>query len=278
MKIKKVLNNNAVIALNEKGEDVVVTGLGLAFKMKAGDLLKQEKVERVFHMESTDFSHRLVELIQEIPIEYVQITERILDEAKGMLHKTLNNNIYITLTDHICFAVERIGKNVSVKNPLLWEIKRFYRKEYEVGLVALDIIKEQIGVELPEDEAASIALHIVNAQMDEDMPHVVRMIRILQDTLSIIKYHFQIDFDENSLNYQRMVTHLKFFAQRVINSESVEDTDDTLYSIIKNQYESAYGCALKIKNYAKKEHDFEVSKEELAYLIVHIERVIRSNT
>ena len=50
--IKKILNNNAVIALDNKDEEIVVTGLGLAFKMKAGQTIDDKKVERIFRMEN----------------------------------------------------------------------------------------------------------------------------------------------------------------------------------------------------------------------------------
>ncbi len=274
MKIKKVLNNNAVIALNEQSEEVVITGLGLAFKKKAGDLLDQSKVERIFKMDSKEVSNRLTELIKEIPIKYVDVTEEIVTYAKGVLGKRLNENIYITLTDHICFAVKRIEDGLDVKNPLRWEIKQFYKKEYSVGIQALEIVNKRLGIALPEDEAASIAIHLVNAIMDEDMPQVVKMIKILQDSLNIIKYHFSVEFADDLLSYQRLVTHLKFFAQRIIRGEALPDDNESLYNLVKDQYPDSYKCADKIRTYAYEEHGFVVSNSEMSFLTVHIERVI----
>lgn len=56
---------------------------------------------------------------------------------------------------------------------MLWEIKRFYKQEYSIGTKALEIIKDDFEVSLPKDEAASIALHIVNAELNEDMPSII---------------------------------------------------------------------------------------------------------
>lgn len=276
MKIKKVLNNNAVIAVGNDNEEIVITGLGLAFKKKAGDILDQEKIERIFRMESKEVSKKLQDLISEIPVEYVEITEEIVVASKEMLNKNLNENIYLTLTDHINFAAIRIEKGYKLTNPMVWEIRRFYHGEFKVGLKALDIVKERLGIELPEDEAASIAMHIVNAEQNEDMPNVETLIKILQDILNIIKYHFNIELNNDSIHYQRLVTHLKFFAQRIINAEN-SDEDDQLYDIICKQYIEAHKCALKIKKYIFEEYNFEVKKSELTYLIVHIERVIQSS-
>lgn len=277
MKIKKILNNNAVIAVGYDSEEIVITGLGLAFKKKVGDMLDQQKVERVFRMDSKEVSRKLRDLISEIPVEYVELSEEIILSSNDMLHKKLNENIYLTLTDHIHFAVERVQKGYVISNPMSWEIKRFYMDEYKVGLKALGIIKSRLGVELPLDEAASIAMHIVNAELNEEMPNVVTLIKILQDALNIIKYHYGIELDEDSLYYQRLVTHLKFFAQRIITSQRETTEDEQLFSMISAQYGNAYECASKIKIYALEKHNFEVSKAELTYLIVHIERVIQSS-
>ncbi len=277
MKIKKILNNNAVIAVGCDSEEIVITGLGLAFKKKVGDILDQQKVERVFRMESKEVSRKLRDLISEIPVEYVELSEEIIIASNNMIQKKLNENIYLTLTDHIHFAVERIRKGYVLSNPMTFEIKRFYMEEYKVGLKALSIIKNRIGIDLPLDEAASITMHIVNAELNEEMPNVVTIIKILQDALNIIKYHYGIELEEDSLYYQRLVTHLKFFAQRIINSQRETNEDEQLFSMVSAQYVNAYECALKIKIYALEKHNFEITKGELTYLIVHIERVIQSS-
>lgn len=276
MKIKKVLNNNAVIAVNDKYEEVVVTGLGLAFKKKAGDELVKEQVERIFRMESKEISRKLRDLISKIPIEYVEVTEEIVSMAQKILKTKLNENVYLTLTDHISFAVDRVRNGISVTNPLIWEIKRFYMKEYNIGLKALDIIEERLGIRFPQDEAASIAIHIVDAELNEEMPRVVSMIEIIQDSLNIIKYHFGVELEEESIDYQRLVTHLKFFAQRIINSENLSVSENHLFEMVRKQYVEAYECAVKIKKYATQKYQFSISESELTYLIVHIERVIHS--
>ncbi len=277
MKIKKILNNNAVIACGADQQEIVVTGLGLAYKKRVGEILEKDKIERIFKMESKEVSKKLHDLISEIPVEYVGISEEIISLSKQMIPKKLNENIYLTLTDHIHFAVERLEKGYVLTNPMSWEIKRFYIEEYKVGLKALDIIKERLNIELPLDEAASIAMHIVNAELNEEMPNVVALINILQDALNIIKYHYSLEFDEDMLSYQRLVTHLKFFAQRIINSEKESSTDESLFELVSAQYPVAYECALKIKMYAHEKYQFEVSKSELTYLIVHIEKVIQSH-
>lgn len=274
MRIKKVLNNNAVTVIDQNNQEIVVMGLGIAFQKKAGQELEEEKIERIFTLYNKEVSEKLKNLISEIPIKNVEVCEEIINYAEEKLDKKLNENIYLTLTDHVNFALTRHKQGLDITNPLSWEIKRFYKQEYSIGLKALEIIKEKLDVELITDEAASIALHIVNAQLNEDMPNVVNITNIIQEILNIIKYHFKIDFDEESFNYQRLITHLKFFAQRMLNDKLPKNNDDYLYNIVKNKYCDAYKCAERIKSHIKKTYDCTITNEEMTYLIVHIQRVV----
>ncbi|MBU3097908.1 MULTISPECIES: BglG family transcription antiterminator LicT [Clostridium] len=274
MKIKKVLNNNAVTVMNNDNREIVVMGLGLAFKKRAGDELEEDRIERVFTLENKEVSERLKNLISEIPAKYVEISEEIIKYAEEILGKKLNENIYLTLTDHISFAITRNKQGLNIKNPMLWEIKRFYKQEYEIGLIALNIIKENFEITLLEDEAASIALHIVNAELNQDMPKVVAMTKVIQEILNIIRYNFKMDFDEESLSYHRLVTHLKFFAQRMMNETTSKGDDEYLYEIVIEKYDDAYKCVNKIKTHLKKAYNLILSKEEMTYLTIHIQRVV----
>lgn len=278
MKIKKVLNNNAVTVIDDNNQEIVVMGLGLAFQKKAGEELEDEKIERIFTLKNKEVSEKLKNLISEIPIKYVEVCEEIINYAEDKLNKKLNENIYLTLTDHISFALTRHKQGLDITNPLSWEIRRFYSQEYSIGIKALEIIREKLNEDLLKDEAASIALHIVNAQLNEDMPNAISITNIIQETLNIIKYHFKIDFDEESLTYHRLVTHLKFFAQRILNDKLVTSDDEDLYLMVKKKYPEPYKCAEKIKMYIENNFNFSVTHEEMTYLIIHIQRVTnRSN-
>ena len=124
----------------------------------------------------------------------------------------------MSLTDHINFAIQRNKKGLDIKNALLWETKRLYKDEFAIGKQALAMVKNKTGVSLPEDEAGFIALHIVNAELNEEMPNIINITKVMQEILRIVKYHFKIEFNEESLHYYRFVTHLKFFAQRLLTA------------------------------------------------------------
>ena len=164
-----------------------------------------------------------------------------------------------------------------MKNVLLWDIKRLHKNEFEIGLKALEMIKNRLGVELTEDEAATIAMHILNGELNQDMPQIVDIVNLINEMLKIVKYHFNIEFDEESINYYRFVTHLKFFAQRLVNGNYYEDNDNELFEIIKNKYPKSYECTKKIEGFIKQKFNSDLTKEEKLYLIVHTARVVKEN-
>ena len=49
MEIKRIYNNNVVVAVNgADGPEMIAIGKGLAFQKKPGDSIEQEKVEKIF--------------------------------------------------------------------------------------------------------------------------------------------------------------------------------------------------------------------------------------
>lgn len=275
MQIKKVINNNIVVSENTSNQELIVMGKGLGFQKKPGDLIQEDMIEKVYAITTEWNESKLAELLISIPLEQIQVANEIVSFAKISLGKTLSENLFLTLSDHIHFALERYEKGMTIKNALLWEIKRFYNHEFLIGKEALHLIRERLGVTLPEDEAGFIALHIVNAELtNSDMTQVSEMTQTIQAILTIVKYHFAMDLDEYSLNYERFVTHLKFFVQRVFSGIHLEsdETAQFMYGL-KEQYPKEYDCACKIGDYILKHFDRQLDQDELIYLTIHIKRI-----
>ena len=277
MIINKVLNNNVVTIINENDEEAVVMGRGLAFQKKKGDEIDESKIEKIFVLENKSINKKLLTLVNDIPAKYLEIAEDIIKYAEDKLGKKLNENIYLTLTDHISFAISRAEKNLEIKNAMLWDIKRLHKEEFDVGIHALRVIKENLNFDLPEDEAASIAMHILNGELDQEMPEIVDMIKLIEEILKMVKYHFNIEFDEESINYYRFVTHLKFFTQRLSSGRYYEDNDNDLFDMIKLKYPKSYECTKRIEGFVKQKYNTQLTKEEMLYLIIHTARVVHEN-
>jgi len=273
VKIEKVLNNNAIVALKDN-QEMIVIGRGIAFQKRPGDVVSEEHIDKIFTLQNEDIQEHFKTLISSIPIEYMKVSEDIIAYAKLKLGKKLNDSIYLHLTDHIYFAVERYKNNLPIKNALIWETKQLYKEEYEIGLEALNIICDRFGVILPEDEAGFLALHLVNAALNEEMPNIRSMTQVMQEILTIIKYHFKTDLNENSLNFYRFVTHLKFFAQRLVKGNHYKsNNDDELFKMIQKKYPEAYKCTQKIRKFIENNYTYQLTDEEMMYLTIHIERM-----
>ncbi len=271
--ILKVINNNIVCSMDQDGEEIILRGLGIGFKKKVKDFVEEAQIEKIYKIANSTTRNKLQELLADIPLEYVKTCTEIIEYAKEALKRQLNDNIYLTLTDHISFAIERMKNNQCYKNALLMEIKRFYPEEYAIGLYALDVIKSKLKVDLPIDEAGFIALHIVNAELDMKMSDMMHITELIHSTLDLIRSYYQIDLDEDSLYYDRLVTHLKFFGQRLFNNKVSRNEDAIFQEMVKVQYPKDYKCANLIRKYIEETYNKQINEEEMVFLTVHLRRI-----
>lgn len=273
MIIRKIFNNNAILVQDCNKNEFVVMGKGIAFKKNIGEKVDKNLIEKTFVLKEQGASEKFKLLLEDASPEYISLCYDIIEYAKNMLNTKLNDYIYVTLTDHISNALKMLDEGFSMQNPLIWEIKKFYPNEFKVGLKVLEFIEDELGKKLQEDEAANIALHLINAQVnnsDNKLEDITNQTKMIQDILNIVKYTYNIVLDEKSLSYERFVTHLRFFFQRLNKKEKVQaDDDDFLLKQVRSKYKDAYNCMLKIEKYLEQ----ELSDEEKLYLTIHIQRV-----
>ena len=275
MVIQKVINNNVISAYDVNQQEIVIMGKGIGFKAHTGELIDESKIEKVFRIENENLSRQFQELLENIPLEHMQLTSDIISYAIKNLNVQLNQNIYITLTDHINFAIQRQSQGIQLKNALLWETKKFYHQEYLMGKYAVDLLNEKLVTEFTEDEAGFIAMHIINANYRESTNKSCLIMNIINQILDIIKNYYSIEFIEDEINFDRLLTHLKFFAKRLIDkTESIDTNNNGLLEIVKVQYKESYDCVKQIKSFIEENYTYKVNDDEVLYLILHINRVI----
>lgn len=272
MKLVKVLNNNVVIARDNNGNDCVVFGIGISFQTKIGEEIPKEKIEKIFS--SAKEKNQLEKLIDSIPQKYFELSVEIIDYIQNYLNIKLSSSIYFTLTDHISFIKERIDKGIMPNNSLKRVVKRYYPNEYKVSVKVVELLEDEFDCELNEDEVASIALHIINAETENtSISDSIKMVKLVDQILQIIKYQTKVEIDEDDLNYQRLVTHVEFFIQRVLKNNMI-DENNPLFELVKKNYPKSYKISLKIKEFVEKKLEYQVNNDELTYLIIHIQRIL----
>jgi beta-glucoside operon transcriptional antiterminator len=245
----KSLNNNIVLAYDENHNEVVLFGNGIGFNRKKGDMVTESSVNKLF---INDSNKRLAPMVQNLSEDIVSVTEEIIQYGSRILEKQLHASILIILADHLYFAIERAKKSQNVDNPLQWEVPHLYPREYEIGGKGVKLIEES-----------------------QDMSDTLKITEIISRILDIVSYHFQLILDENSLYYSRFIVHLRYF---IIRQEThIKDTiglnDEDLLETVKIRYKKSYQCAVKIAKYLFDAYSWDVSKDEIIYLLLHIERI-----
>ena len=275
MKVEKIINNNVVSTFDDSGMEVVVMGRGIGFRMKTGDLIDQKKIEKVFRIENEEALSRFEQLLVNLPLEHIQVSNDIISFAKKEMDVKLNHNVYLTLTDHINFAIERFRNGDVFHNALLMEVKMFYPKEYRVGKYALQLIKDKTGVELLEDEAASIALHILNAELNTKIRDVWSLTTFIQKTLEIIEEEFDLEKVLDTRG-EYLISSLKLLGKRLLIDSHIERKSDALVDFVKKEYKEEYRCAERVADFIRSEYGCAMGDEEKTYLALDLKRITRS--
>lgn len=277
MRIKKVINNNILCVIDEKGSELIVTGRGIGFQRQRGELVDPGTVERTYRMEEKDEQRKLRELVEKIPLEHLQLTEELIAHIRHQIPQKMNESLLVTLSDHISFAIRRKADGIEFSNPLKGAIMCYYPTEYHLGQYCLSEIKQRLGITLHEDEAAFIALHIVNAELNTNMSEMYDITKLIEGTISVVEYYYQKKFDRESLDFSRFVVHLRYFAQRLFQgklmSDKNDEQDEVFRQLIMKNCRQHYKCACCIGEYVKNTYQKALSEEELIYLTIHLKRI-----
>ncbi|TRZ39573.1 PRD domain-containing protein [Niallia circulans] len=277
MKVSQILNNNIAI-VKRGGNDIIIYSKGIAFKKKVGQTITESEIEKTYVLDSNDILEHFSYLLSKSDANVITLVNKLISYGEVKLGQKANDYLNLTLLDHFDFALKRAEKGQFVRSPLTWEVRRFYPKHFEIGLYGLSLMHEMFNINFPEDEAVSIALHFVNLQeMKNGLDDALEVMETIRDIVSIIKYHFQTEIDEKSLNYMRLVTHLQYFIERIVSKRKYNDNDLILNTQIRKMYKEAYGCVQKIKVFIRERYKTEITIDEETYLILHINRVTNRN-
>ncbi|GGK14730.1 SacPA operon antiterminator [Caldalkalibacillus thermarum] len=273
LRIKKILNNNAVV-VKDGSEEKILMGTGIGFQKRKNDIVNRNKIEKVFVMKGENENEKFQQLLRTIPEERIAICEDIISYAEEQLGTKLNNHIHIALTDHLSFAIDRIENGIKIENQLLNEIKVLYKKEFEIGMWAINYIKEKLNIEMPPDEAGYIALHIHTAKIsDNSMENTLRLTTMINELISMVEKEFGIDLDQESLSYQQLITHLRFALMRAESNEPFHAMDQDMLQLIKDKYHQEFQCAQKMAQYVNNQYGLIFPESEIGYITLHLQRM-----
>ena len=273
--LHQTLNNSAAICRDERDHEYLVLGKGIAFGKRRLSEVDPHCALRVFPL--TEWNHsKLESMVAEIPYEYFEMAEAIRQRAEERLEQRLDEGILMRLADHINYSVWKLQKGINTPNLILTEIRMFYRREYETGMWATEEINRRFHSTFGEDEAGFIAFHIAGAEGGGAVD-VEKTVAFLRDTLSIIETSFHVRLDETSLDYGRLVTHLKFLSVRIQSPQDDEVrslSGDGLYETLRETYPIIDDFLDRLSVMTEKAYNHALSDAERMYLLIHLARVL----
>ncbi|TSB47340.1 PRD domain-containing protein [Alkalicoccobacillus porphyridii] len=282
MKFTKAFNNNVALVKDSSGVEWIVMGTGVGFQKNKGDSISEENIRRKFVAEQSSTRKPLLQVLDEIDSEVLDVSVEIIKNTEAQLGITFNNNIYLTLADHLNFAVKRANEQIDYADTNRWEVKNLYPKEYEAAKDAIRQVFDRLDVLLPKSEETFITYHFVNGQQAKKtkIEETLKMTEVINRIIEIVQYHFQLKLDEDSLNYTRFITHLRYFFIRQFKQDQTEqeEVDLTLLELVKTKYEKAYQAVEKISTLLEKRYGWSLSSNERLYLTLHVWRVTNRQT
>lgn len=268
-KIKKILNNNVVIAQKDNDE-VILVGKGIGFDFPKNGEIPEDRVENIFTKKTSAIGENYQKVLQSIDSSIVGLSEELIHFFERELNAKLNEAVHVSLPDHISFALKRIQKGLNIENPFKNELSILYPTEYKLALRAVLFINKRFDTNLPEDEAGFICLHIRAALTQKNVSESLDYTKKIGIILDLIEKLTNKKLEKNSLAYVRAVTHINFMIERVEKNRTIKND---LLDIIKREMYKEYSIAVKVALKIEDLFSVKVNEDEIGYLALHLKRI-----
>lgn len=273
MKIIKKINNNVVLGLDGSHREVILFGKGLGFEQIPYELTDLSKIDRTYY----DIDERYYSLIGEIDSSLISYIDGMMDIIKAKNPGNWNPSITFIIADHINFCLQRMRAGFKVDFPYSYEIECEFPEYNKMAKWMVQNINKKMKVHLEKGEITCLAMHLINAvegvKKSEVETVAEKTARILKTVTSIIENYFQTEINRNDINYFRFRYHIQYLVKRKELHTEFQDDNSKLLEDMKNSYPETYGCALEIEKYLNQIYVEPCSKDELLYLMVHINRL-----
>jgi len=273
--IKKVFNNNVILAEKNSIEgELIFVGKGIGFSYKKGDkFFKSElKIDKEFSPLQGEKRENYIQLLEEVDSKVIGVTEEIIAMVSSELGEELNQHIRIGLTDHIAFSLKRIQDGIEVANPFLAETRTLYNEEYKLAEKAVQMLSERFELEIPESEIGFITFHIHGSRNEKGISKTLKNTTVIKELVTKVESELGRKLSYESLNYARLVNHLRFALERI---EIDASNPNPLLKNIKKNFDFSFQVAEKLAKIIEEKFNSKVPEAEKGYLALHLERLKR---
>jgi transcriptional antiterminator len=270
--IKKALNNNVLIARHNSYGEVVLIGKGIGFGKKQGDVIEDSGYEKMFVLTNQKEQEQYKMLLSDIDLDMLDVVQDAIQYISERVEQPLNEHIHISLTDHITFALKRLHQGMDLKNPFLIETKSLYPFEYQLAKEVIERINQRLNVHLPDGEIGFIALHIHSSITNKPLSEVNQYSQLISKLTDVIEDALKIVVDRESVNYLRLIRHLRYTIERVNSGETVEEPEKLAF-LLKKEYPLCYNTSWKMIKVMQQSLKKPVYDAEVVYLTMHLYRL-----
>ena len=156
-------------------------------------------------------------------------------------------------------------------------MQQLYPLEYKIGRYITARVRQELGVELPREEVASIAMNLVNAKTGAEVTvasdRAQSFERLLNDVTDIVEYDFRTIIDRESFEFSRFATHVQYLFKRIKGNDSLSSANLPLYANSREEFPELAQCIDHICTYMKREWHTELTDEEKLYFMLHVNRI-----
>lgn len=270
-KVIKPFNHNVVFCVdNSNNRECILIGKGIGFASTADSIVDPDKIEKSFYLVNKENKNKFHTMTDEIDSNIVGITEEVIAMFCNHFGKKLDEKIHVTFLDHISFAIQRHKNGLDIKNPFMVEIKTLYGDEYDISCKALEVINSKLHIDLPHDEVGSIAMHLHAAVNNGSLSKTSTNTMIINELVQFIEEKLSLEIDKDSIDYSRLVTHLRFALDR---AEKKIPISNPLLSSIKRKFRDSYKIAQELSKNIRNEYNIVINNDEIGYLSLYLERL-----
>ena len=273
MRVEKKINNNVAVCTDGNGQELIALGRGIGFPKTPYELTDLSKIDMTFYRVSS----QTVQMLTTISEDVIMVSSKIVQLAQTKLQNQFSTNVVFSLADHISFAIERIKKNEIFDFSLSYDIQHLYPKEYDVGLKALQYVKEDLKIIFPKAEATAIAMHFINArEVSSQNISKSNTDNTLNLIIGTIEDQFNIKIDKKSFAFNRFKIHLQYFLKRIVSNKQIHDeiSVQLIQDMMENNYQ-IFKCGKEIVAQLNEKYRTEITDDEMFYLMIYIQRIMR---
>ena len=272
-RVSKVLNNNGVIAIEmEENQEYVLLGKGIGFGKKVSQRFEAPSDCTRYSLKNDTERGSASSLVKSVDPVFLEIANEVLREAERTFGN-IDKRILFPLADHISFAVARMKNGEQISNPLTGDIHALFYKEFQVASVLKKILSDRMQIEIGDDEIGYVALHVHSAIEDEKVSVAMQMARTVRECVSIIEAETGKKIDVMTLDYNRLMNHVKYMAARLLRGEELKVN---INDYIEIKFPQAFAIATTVCDHLGENIGIQPGEREIGYLAMHIERVYNS--